>query len=137
MVEHLSLAGEVAIGAAIGGMWTHVHVMHRDVKSIHKTIGACPHCKKSKVPLGALAGALAVLVLSLATGCKSTIARGEIDGVPFVVRDRRCLMNSGAEVEVPTSKGPLKLKLNSSPNAEALGAVAEGVAKGVVRGVKP
>ena len=80
---------------------------------------------------------LLAAIAALATGCKSTIARGEIDGVPFVVRDRRCLMNSGAEVEVPTSKGPLKVKLNSSPNAEALGAVAKGVAEGLAAGVKP
>jgi len=130
VMEHLGLGGEVVIGIMLG------HIM-REQRAIKKHLLGCPTCKRSRFPLASLLTAGAILVASMLTGCKVTMVRGSIHGQPFVLRDARCLLNTGAEFTMPTSNGPVSLKISSSPAAEAMGAVAEGVAKGLGNALKP
>lgn len=73
------------------------------------------------------------LLAALACGCTFTTATAP----GYKLTSARLLMNTGADATLPTTNGTLRVKLSTSPNAEALGAVAEGVAKGITSGVKP
>ena len=128
-LKQLGLGSQVVIGVML------CRVLQQQA-AIKRHILGCPTCRKSRVPLSYLLTALAIIGASLLTGCKVTTIKGELHGKPFAFRDSRFFMNSGAEFELPTTNGPVRFKVSSSPNAEALGAVAEGAARGVASGLK-
>lgn len=85
-----------------------------------------------------------LLLLSAAvlfTGCKSTtFVHTAADGTIIKASDRRFFMRTEADITgsvLASGDRQISAKVKSDSNAEALKAVAEGVATGLAKGVKP
>lgn len=80
---------------------------------------------------------LAIITCACAvlTACKSTsLDHTSADGTRTKFRDARLFTTTGAEYEaIVNTNGTktIRAKVQSSPQAEAMGAVAEGVARGL------
>lgn len=79
--------------------------------------------------------ALFTIAAALLVGCKSTgFEQIGADGTRTKFRDTRFFTATGAEYESTVSTNgtrSVRARVQSSPQAEAMGAVAEGVARGL------
>lgn len=83
--------------------------------------------------------ALVSLVVMLCTGCKSTTASYDPTKGTWKITDRRFGIRTEAEVTASVETNGTKtvtIKAKSDPSVEAIKAVAEGVATGVMKGAK-
>lgn len=78
---------------------------------------------------------LLLVAAPILAGCKVTKLTTTLNGQPITFSDARLFMNSSASLDVSTN-GTARFKVRSSPNAEAIEAVAEGVARGLTSGGK-
>jgi uncharacterized protein YcfL len=77
---------------------------------------------------------LLIPILAL-VGCKSTgLEYSKADGTKLRVKDTRLFTSTGASYEATVNTNgtyTIRAQVQSSPQAEAIGAVAEGVARGL------
>lgn len=127
-MEHLSLAGEVVIGSAIGYLiHRQKHILTR-LDAITKHIAECPVVKKRKVPLESLFIAGLIGLLSLCSGCVKVQFQTP-DGHSLTYS--RFTLGSVAIGEMSITTNTARIKGYSTENATALEAVARGVAEGL------